>query len=99
MPASFEEARRIILEHVTPLGPEHVGLLESLGRVLAEDITAPWNLPSFNNSAMDGYAVRAADCRDARALPIVDYVPAGGHAMKSVMPGTAIKIMTGAPLP
>jgi molybdopterin molybdotransferase len=98
MPA-FEEARRIILEHVTPLGAEHCGLLESLGRVLSEHITAPWNLPSFSNSAMDGYAVRAADCRDARALPIVDYVPAGGHAMKSVMPGTAIKIMTGAPLP
>ncbi len=98
MPA-FEEARCIILKHVTPLGAERVGLLESLGRVLSEDITAPWNLPLFSNSAMDGYAVRAADCLDARALPIVDYVPAGGHAMKSVMPGTAIKIMTGAPLP
>jgi molybdopterin molybdotransferase len=99
MPASFEEARRIILEHVTPLGAERVGLIESLGRVLAGDITAPWDLPLFSNSAMDGYAVRAADCRDARALPIIDYVSAGGCATKSVMPGTAIKIMTGAPLP
>lgn len=96
---SFEDARRIILEHVTVLSAERVGLLESLGRVLSEDVTAPWNLPSFTNSAMDGYAVRAADCQDGLALPITDYVPAGGHATKSVLPGTAIKIMTGAPLP
>ena len=48
---------------------------------------------------MDGYAVRAADCQDAKALPIIDYVPAGRQATKSLMPGTAIKIMTGAPLP
>jgi molybdopterin molybdotransferase len=96
---TFEEARRIILEYVTPLDSEHVQLLDSCSRVLAEDVIAPWDLPSFGNSAMDGYAVRAADCRDRRALPIVDYVPAGRHASKSVMPGTAIKIMTGAPLP
>jgi molybdopterin molybdotransferase len=98
MPA-FEEARRIILEHVTQLSSERVGLLESLGRVLAEDIIAPWSLPRFSNSAMDGYAVRAEDCRDARPLPIIDYVPAGGQARKSLEPGTVIKIMTGAPLP
>jgi molybdopterin molybdotransferase len=96
---TFEEARRIILEYVTPLGAEHVKLLDSCGRVLAEDVIAPWNLPSFDNSAMDGYAVRAADCRDRRVLPIIDYVPAGRHGSKSVMAGTVIKIMTGAPLP
>ncbi len=96
---AFEEARRIILEHVTELSAERVGLLDSLGRVLAEDVTAPWNLPSFSNSAMDGYAVRAEDCRDGRALPIIDYIPAGGHATKAVTEGTAIKIMTGAPVP
>ncbi len=96
---TFEEARHIILEYVTPLGAERVGLLASLSRVLAEDVIAPWDLPSFSNSAMDGYVVRAADCRDPRALPIIDYVPAGRQAAKSVMPGTAIKIMTGAPLP
>ncbi len=96
---TFEEARRIILEYVTPLGAERVALLESLGRVLSEDFKAPWNLPSFSNSAMDGYAVRAADCSDARALPIIDYVAAGGRATNVVTPGTAIKIMTGAPLP
>jgi molybdopterin molybdotransferase len=95
----YEEARRIILGHVTPLGSERVGLVESLGRMLAEDIAAPWDLPSFSNSAMDGYAVRAADCLEVRTLPIIDYVSAGRHATRSVIPGTAIKIMTGAPLP
>ena len=96
---TFEEARRIILEYATPLDAERVDLLGSLSKVLAEDVVAPWNLPSFSNSAMDGYAVRAADCQDAKALPIIDYVPAGRQATKSLMPGTAIKIMTGAPLP
>ncbi|HVJ06183.1 MAG TPA: gephyrin-like molybdotransferase Glp [Candidatus Saccharimonadales bacterium] len=96
---AFEEARRIILEEITPLDAEQVQLLESLGRVLAEDVMAPWSLPSFSNSAMDGYAVRAEDCRDGRVLPIIDYIPAGGHATKDVTPGTAIKIMTGAPVP
>jgi molybdopterin molybdotransferase len=96
---TFEEARRIILEHVAALGAERVELLESLGRVLAEDVIAPWNLPSFSNSAMDGYAVRAEDCGNRRALPIIDYVAAGSRATKAVAPGTAIKIMTGAPLP
>jgi molybdopterin molybdotransferase len=98
MPA-FEEARRIILEHVTALETERVPLLASLGRALAEDVCAPWDLPAFSNSAMDGYAVRAADCPELRALRIIDYAPAGGRATKSVLPGTAIKIMTGAPLP
>jgi molybdopterin molybdotransferase len=98
MPA-FEEARRIILEHALPLGTERTGLLESVGRVLSEDIAAPWNLPTFSNSAMDGYAVRAADCQDGRTLPIIDYVPAGGLAGKAVAAGTAIRIMTGAPIP
>lgn len=96
---AFEEARRIVLEHVGVLREERVGLLDALGRVLAEDISAPWALPSFSNSAMDGYAVRAADCAGGQALEIVDYIPAGRHASKSVSRGTAIKIMTGAPIP
>jgi len=95
----FEEARRIILERTTALAPESMELLESLGRVLAEDVIAPWPLPSFDNSAMDGYAVQAADCVDRRLLPIIDYVAAGGRATEALLPGTAIKIMTGARLP
>ena len=96
---AFEEARRIILDHVAPMSAECVELLTSLGRVLAEDVVAPWGLPSFSNSAMDGYALRAEECEDGRALPIIDHAAAGGRATKAVAPGTAIKIMTGAPVP
>jgi molybdopterin molybdotransferase len=95
----FEEARRIILESVAKLDAERVDLLESLGRVLAEDVIAPWNLPRFTNSAMDGYAVRAEDCNAGRALPVIDSVAAGGRSARAVEAGTAIKIMTGAPVP
>ena len=60
---SFEEARSIILDNVRPVGTERTHLLEAAGRVLAEDAAAPWDLPLWDNSAMDGYAVRAADCQ------------------------------------
>lgn len=93
----FEEARRIILESVETLSTEPVKLLESSGRILAEDVVAPWHLPRFSNSAMDGYAVRAEDC--GAVLQVIDYVAAGGSTSKAVTPGTAIKIMTGAPVP
>jgi len=96
---TFEEARCIILDRVGILDSETVDLLDSAGRVLAEDIAAPWNLPPCSNSAMDGYAVCAEDCQGPVALPIIDYVPAGGRAGKQLEPVTAIKIMTGAPIP
>ena len=62
----FEEDRRTILERIAPLTAEQAELLDSLGRVLAEDVIAPRDLPSFDNSAMDGYAVRAAHCASAQ---------------------------------
>jgi molybdopterin molybdotransferase len=93
----FEEARRIILESVETLSPERVKLLESCGRILAEEVVAPWNLPRFSNSAMDGYAVRAEDC--GAVLRVTDFVAAGGSTAKVVTAGTAIKIMTGAAVP
>lgn len=97
---SFVEARRIILDSVVPLGVERVELLESLGRVIAEDVVAPWNMPFCDNSAMDGYAVRAGDCTVIPvALKIIGYIPAGGEMTGPVEPGCAIRIMTGAPLP
>ncbi len=96
---SFEEARRLILDNVTRLASERVGLLESLGRVTAEDIVAPWNLPACDNSAMDGYAVRWADCQQPASLRITGFVPAGAAATGPVEAGCAIKIMTGAPIP
>lgn len=96
---TFEDAREIILSGVKPLGVERVQLLDALGRVLAEDVTAPWDLPFCNNSAMDGYAVRAADCEDPSALKVTGYVPAGEVPSGPLSPGCAIKIMTGAPVP
>jgi molybdopterin molybdotransferase len=97
---SFEEARSIILKSVVPLGIERVELLESLGRVIAEDVAAPWNMPFNDNSAMDGYAVRAADCADIPvSLKVNGYIPAGGDITCPVEPGYATRIMTGAPTP
>ncbi|HTP27272.1 MAG TPA: molybdopterin molybdenumtransferase MoeA, partial [Anaeromyxobacteraceae bacterium] len=66
----FEEARRIILGHVAALGPEVVPAVESVGRVLCAPLVAPWDLPLWNNSAMDGYAVRAEDCTGRVALKV-----------------------------
>jgi molybdopterin molybdotransferase len=96
---SFEEARRLILDNITRLASERVGLLESLGRVTAEDIVAPWSLPACDNAAMDGYAVRWADCQPPASLRITGFVPAGAAANDPVEAGCAIKIMTGAPIP
>jgi molybdopterin molybdotransferase len=101
---SVEEALAKILNHVRPLEPERVPVMDALGRVLSEEIVSDINIPPFDNSAMDGYAVRSADV--ARAIPsspvsltVVGSVAAGYVAGMRVEPGTAIRIMTGAPLP
>ena len=96
---TFEEARSIILDAVNPLGKEKVEVLESLGRVLAEDIFAPWDMPLWNNTAMDGFAVRAGDCAGPVSLKVSGFLPAGENMTASVEPGTAVKILTGAPIP
>ncbi|WP_429885516.1 molybdopterin molybdotransferase MoeA [Geoalkalibacter halelectricus] len=96
---SFEDARNLILAHTPTLGTERIALFDAGGRVLAEDIHALWDLPPWDNSAMDGYAVRAEDCAPGRALPVSAYLPAGATPGATLAPGEAIKIMTGAPLP
>lgn len=97
---SFEEARAIILRNITPLGTEQVPLTDALGRVIAIDIHASWDMPLCDNSAMDGYAVRAGDCSATPVqLKVTGYIPAGGDASFSVDEGCAVRIMTGAPLP
>jgi len=97
---TFEEARELVCNSVAPLGVERVSIFDAPGRVIAEDITAPWDMPLCDNSAMDGYAVRAVDCT---AIPVVlkvsGYIPAGGDICGPVEEGCAIRIMTGAPLP
>jgi len=100
MALSFEAARTMILESVIPLPPEAVPLLDVVGMVIAEDIRAPWDMPLWNNSAMDGFAVRAEDCVAGQTLTVDGYIPAGGSASGiTVKPGGAVKIMTGAPAP
>jgi molybdopterin molybdotransferase len=96
---SFEDARACILEHVDVLGSEPAALLDCVDRVLACDVVAPWDLPHWDNSAMDGYAVRSADCTSAAHLALSGYLPAGGHSQDAVAAGAAAKIFTGAPLP
>ncbi len=96
------EAERLIAERVAPVdGCEAVPLREALGRVLAEDIVAPVNVPPFDNSAVDGYAVRGDDLAadGERRLTIVDRVTAGHAAAHAVNSGEAIRIFTGAPMP
>src|SRR5207249_856364 len=98
------EAARTILEHVAPLGVLRRPLREALGLVLAEDVVSPIDLPPWDNSAMDGYATRATDVRGAAAerpvrLRVVETVPAGHFPQKTVGPGEATRIFTGAPLP
>lgn len=84
-------------------GQETVSVAEARGRILAAAVTAPEALPSFDNSAMDGYAVRAADIAAATSdspalIPVAGDIPAGA-AVGQLAPGTALRIMTGAPVP
>ncbi|MFA7536595.1 MAG: gephyrin-like molybdotransferase Glp [Desulfuromonadales bacterium] len=99
MPIPFAEARRLILEHVRILGVERLPLLAAAGRVLAEEVVAPCDLPHCDISAMDGYAVRTADCRPGTLLEVTGFIPAGGRPQPAVTAGCAVKIMTGAPVP
>jgi molybdopterin molybdotransferase len=93
-----------IIAAISPLPPEELALTQAEGTVLAEDATAGWPLPGFDNSAMDGYAVVAADVAAAGAenpviLPVDAEVAAGDTVAHTIAPGHCIKIMTGALLP
>jgi molybdopterin molybdotransferase len=96
----LEEARAEVLAAVKPLGTETVDLAAAAGRILAHDLVAGHDVPPFPNSAMDGYAVRAEDVHHVPvSLQVLEDLPAGRVARQEVRPGTAITIMTGAPLP
>ena len=99
-----EEALHLILEHAPVLEFQSVPLEESEGRVLAEELFARFELPPFDNSAMDGFAVNAADIEGASQdrpvkIKTLDVVRAGSQSRFPLQPGQAIKIMTGAPIP
>ncbi|HUF90518.1 MAG TPA: gephyrin-like molybdotransferase Glp [Gemmatimonadota bacterium] len=98
-PLPVSEAQRKILDRLGPLGAERVPIGGGLGRVIAEDVRAPFDLPSWDNSAMDGYAVRAADVAPGTELPIVLDLPAGARSGQTLPSGGVARIMTGAPVP
>jgi len=98
------QASERILAAAHPLAAERVSLRDALGRVLAEDVRAPIDHPPWANSSMDGYAVRAGDVEAASentvvTLRVLETVRAGQQPTRSVEAGTAIRVMTGAPIP
>lgn len=101
----LHEAQKTVFEATKTLGLEKVSLLDALDRVLGEDIIAARDNPPWDNSAMDGFAVRWEDIKQEHAitkpvmLKVIEDVPAGKVAAKTVGPGQAIRIMTGAPIP
>jgi molybdopterin molybdotransferase len=104
MMISVDEAWDRIRSAAQPLSIERRSLDSVAGSVLAEEVIAPMDLPPFDNSAMDGYALRAADTQAARAeqpviLPVLGEVAAGGWRAEPVSPGSSVKIMTGAAVP
>jgi len=101
---SVDEALEKVLERIDTLEAEESDVLGCLGQVLAEDVSSPINIPSLDNSAMDGYAVRSADTRGAsqkspRSLRVIETATAGAIPKREVKAGEAIRIMTGAPMP
>ncbi|BCO37927.1 molybdopterin molybdenumtransferase MoeA [Mycobacterium heckeshornense] len=101
---SVEEHQRVVAELITAPPGIRAGLADAQGLALADDVTAPLSLPVFDNSAMDGYAVRAEDIASAAPehpvkLPVAEDIPAGRTDTLTLAPGTAHRIMTGAPVP
>jgi molybdopterin molybdotransferase len=95
----YPEAVRLVLENTRRLPAEDVPLVEARGLALAEDVRAKFDSPPFDNSAVDGYAVRSVDAEAGRIFRVVDEAPAGRPATKSVDEGEAIKIFTGGVIP
>ncbi|GAA5202375.1 molybdopterin-binding protein [Microbacterium jejuense] len=101
---TVEEHLADVLAAVSPLGAEHVALAEAYGRTLREPVRAAVDIPVFDNSAMDGFAVRFADVMDAAdaapaVLRVVADLPAGTSSDPALAPGEAARIMTGSPVP
>jgi molybdenum cofactor synthesis domain len=101
---SLEEAQELLLGKTIEPGENSVLLIDALGRIVSRDIVAPENSPFFDRSPLDGYALLASDTQDATlsrpvCLKVLEEVPAGYIAANKVTSGTAIKVMTGAPIP
>lgn len=101
---SYQEARDLLMRTARPADLEEVPLQQAAGRILGRDLTAGENVPAFDKSPYDGYAFRAADTAEAGpdhpvTLRVLEEVPAGRMPRERVTAGTAVRIMTGAPIP
>ena len=101
---SVDEHLAAVLADITALSPLDLRILDAQGCALSDDVSAPWDLPPFDNSSMDGYAVRSADLAGATetspvSLPVVGDIPAGHSGALALAPGQTARIMTGAPIP
>src|SRR5579864_4849085 len=96
---SEADARAKVLEAARPLSPRKVGILQALDQFAAQDSFARLPLPMFDNSAMDGYAVIASDCKQGARLRVSGEQPAGVDRKLRVSTGNAVRIFTGAPIP
>ena len=101
---SVEAHARVVADLIRPRPAATVALADAAGLVLAADVVAPLSLPGFDNSAMDGYALMADDVATATTqnpvtLPVAEDIPAGRTDTLTLKPGTAHRIMTGAPVP
>jgi len=96
---TFDQARKLILDSVKPLDPIKLPLLDALNMVVSEPVNARLDLPSFDNSAMDGYAVRSVECVTPGEKPVSATLMAGDMADRDLPGGSVVKIMTGAPIP
>src|SRR5688500_8676524 len=96
---SIGEAQREITACFEPLGPVRLPLVSALGSALHADVVAGRDLPGFDNSAMDGYAVRRAELAPGHGLPVRGESRAGGAWPEPLSAGSAMRIFTGAPLP
>lgn len=96
----LETALTQMLDRLSPLQDvETLPLVRCFGRIAARDIVSPLNVPGFDNSAMDGYAVRLADLQTGNALPVAGKAFAGQPFSGEWPVGTCVRIMTGAPVP
>ena len=104
MGMTIDEQKRILIDSVKVIGTERISLKDAAGRVTAEDVIAEGDVPPFDRSPYDGYALRSEDVKNASrehpaVLKVLEEIPAGGISHFPVTGGTAVRIMTGAPIP
>ena len=100
-PMEWRQARDLLLEGIVPVESEYLSLDRAAGRILAQTQRARWDMPPFDRSPYDGYAFRSEDTKEKMSvtLRVLEEIPAGAVPTEAVVPGTAVKVLTGAPIP